>query len=145
MQYPPSVSGAPAEARPPDIKMIQQVCLQPPKSLTWGALSEEVRAHVTRRVQQLPLLGPYTTDMSSDEEPGTVSAGCRKTYLKSGRLHTTDSQVLHTVDWPHMHVYSADGKPAEYESLTVPLLVARYVPIMEARPMISEPSCPHTW
>ena len=32
-----------------------------------------------------------------------------------------------------MHVYSADSKPAEYESLTVPLFMAGYVQIMEAQ------------
>ena len=32
-----------------------------------------------------------------------------------------------------MHVYSADGKSAEYESLTVSLFMARYIQIMEAQ------------
>ena len=70
------------------------------------------------------------TGTSSDEEAGTVLARHHRTYFKSGRLCTTDSQVLHKVDWPHVHVYSADSKPADYKSLTVPLLVAGYIQIV---------------
>ena len=120
-QHPPSASQAPAESRPSDINLSQQHHFQPTEAIELGELSKEVQACVTRRVQQLPLIGPYTTDTSSDEEAGTVPARYRSTYLKSNRLHTIDSQILHKVDWPHMHIYLADGKPAEYESLTVSL------------------------
>ena len=42
------------------------------EAIDLGELSEEVRARIARRVQQLPLLGPDITDTSSDKEAGAV-------------------------------------------------------------------------
>ena len=39
--------------------------------------------------------------------------------------------VVHRVDWPHKFVYSVEGKPAEYETLTVPAFVSGYMMIMD--------------
>ena len=80
-------------------------------------------------MQQLPLLGLYSMDTLSDEEELPFIMQCRKP-LKLGGMRTADIQVLCKVDWPHEFVYSADSKPAKYESLFVPLFVSRYVKIM---------------
>ena len=54
----------------------------------------------------------------------------RKKALKSRKLQTTDSSVLHKVVWPHEVVYTAMDKPAEYEGLTIPLFVSSYLAVM---------------
>ena len=94
-------------------------------------LAEDVRARVARRVQHLSLLGPYSMDTSSDEEEDLpLTTWCRKP-LKLGRLQMADTVPVHKVDWPHEYVYSVDDKPAEYETLSVPIFVSRYVNIMD--------------
>ena len=76
-------------------------------------LADEVQARVAKQVQQLPLLGPYSMDTSSDyKEELPLTTQCRKP-LKSDRLRIADTQVLRKVDLPHEFVYLADGKPAD--------------------------------
>ena len=38
-----------------------------------------------------------------------------KKALKSGKIRTADSSVLHKAIWPYEVVYTATGKPAEYD------------------------------
>ena len=66
---------------------------------------------------------------SSDEgEDTTFARQCRKP-IKWGRLCMADTQMLWRVQWPHESLYMADGKTAEYEALSILLLVAGYIRI----------------
>ena len=71
-------------------------------------------------------------DTLSDEEEPVATRWIRK-HLKSGKLKTADTQVVHTVEWPHEFVYIVEGKPAEYETLSVPLFVSGYIKIMDGQ------------
>ena len=51
--------------------------------------------------------------------------------LKSGKIPTVDSMVPKTVTWPHELVYTAKGKPAEYDNLSVSPFVSRYMAVMD--------------
>ena len=95
-------------------------------------LAEIVQARVRKRVQQLPLLGPYSTDTSSDEEEELPVTMCGRKPLKSGRFCTKGTQVLHKVDRAHEFIYSADGKAANYYALSVHLFVSGYVKITDS-------------
>ena len=58
------------------------------------------------------------------------------------RLCTTDSQVLHKVDWPTYACILNRGKSAEYESLCLwPIMFRSW----RLRLRISGHSCQHTW
>ena len=66
--------------------------LQLPDPSTLGKLSDEVIERVARRVKQLPLLDPYTTDDTSLEEEETAPVHKQK-LLKSGKVRTADTQA----------------------------------------------------
>ena len=92
-------------------------------------MSEDVHARVARWVQLLLLLGPYTTDTLSDkEEPATT--GRHRKFLKSGELRTAGTQVMRKVEWAHELVYMVEGKPAEYDTLSISLFISEYTKIM---------------
>ena len=57
-------------------------------------LAIEVWAMVAKKVEQLPLLSPYSTDTSSDDDEELPVTTRHRKQLKSGRLHTADTQVL---------------------------------------------------
>ena len=111
----------------PDLASVAQL----PDSSSLGELSEEIRERVVHRVKQLPVLGPYTSDETSSEEDEPAPINHRKP-LRSGKLHTVDTQLIHCVTLPHKFVYSADGQPAVYEILPIPLCVSGYVKVMDA-------------
>ena len=72
-------------------------------------------------------------DTSSDnEEDPALARQCRKP-IKSGKLHSADTQVLCRVEWLHESVYMVDSKPAEYESLSIPLFISGYIRIMDSQ------------
>ena len=81
-------------------------------------------------MQQLPLLGPYTTDTSSNEDDLALTRRHKKP-LKPGKMRACDIQVIRNVEWPHELVYMVEGKPAKYETLSVPLFVTGYIKIMD--------------
>ena len=70
-----------------------------------------------------------TSDKDSElEEEATLPP--RKKALKLSKVRTTYSSVLHKVTWPHEVVYTAMGKPAEYEGISIPLFISGYLPVM---------------
>lgn len=97
-----------------------------------GDLSEQAWVQVTRRVQQLPLLCPYTTDTVSDEEAAATTKPCQN-LLKSAKKRTADTQVIQRVDWLHELVCTTEGLPHEYEKLSIPLFVYCYVKIINGQ------------
>ena len=87
-------------------------------------LSEEVRASVAKRLWKTPIftISTIESDLKSDNE---VRGPCRKwMMLKSGKIFWADLMVLKKVTWPHDLVYTAEGKPVQYENLSVSLFVS---------------------
>ena len=54
-----------------------------------------------------------------------------KKHLKSGKLRTDNSLVVPHVVWPHELVYTAEGQPAVYDTISVPLFISGYMQAME--------------
>ena len=71
-------------------------------------LSEKIHERGACRATQLPLLGPYTSDETSSEEPATIRS--RRKQLKSGKLCKVDTPLRHRVVWPQEFVYLARNK-----------------------------------
>ena len=90
-------------------------------------ISKVVRAKVASRMRGAPVMDLATIDKESEEEPTPIPK--RKT-LKLGKIRTADSSVLHKVVWPHKVVYTATGKPAEYDDISIPLFISRYLTVM---------------
>ena len=68
-----------------------------------------------------------------------------KKALKWGKIKTTDSSVIHKVMWPHGIVYTATGKPAEHNGISMQLFVSSYLAIITAaKPFISPLMFQHT-
>ena len=73
----------------------------------------------------------FTSDKDSDSGKEATPAN-RKKALTSGKIRIPDSSVLHKVVWPHKVVYTAIGKVAEYEGLTISLFISGYLVAMVA-------------
>ena len=68
-------------------------------------------------MRQLPVLEISSTDERLLEDEGLVSTCNRKKQLKSGKLRTAASLVVHRVVWAHELVYTAEGQPAVYDTM----------------------------
>ena len=62
-----------------------------------------------------------TDDEDSVSEDDASPENRRCNYMKSGRLCTRDSHMLHRVKWPHEVVVCSQGKPPVYEDISLPL------------------------
>ena len=80
-------------------------------------------------MRQLTILVSTTTDVGSlsGEEQPTI----RKLAIKSSKVRTADSIISKCVTWLHEVVYSAVGKPAVYDVISMGLFVHRYLIVME--------------
>ena len=82
-------------------------------------------------------LTPWT-HTASDKEPNTTKK--HRKLLKSGKLGIADTQVVSRLEWPHELVYMADGRPAEYETLSISLFISGYMKITDRqKPDIKSP------
>ena len=72
--------------------------------------------------------------MDVDEEERMPSP--RKAPTTSGKLRSTDTSAIHRVIRPHEYVFTPEGQPAAYESLSNMAFVTRYLTIMDVQ---SEP------
>ena len=84
------------------------------------------------RIRQLPVLEVSSTDESSPKDEGAVSTHNHKKQLKPCKLRTADLLVVHRVLWPHELVYTAEGQPTVYDTISVALFVNGYMQAMEA-------------
>ena len=67
-------------------------------------ISDAVRAQVANHMRGAPMMDFITSD--EDPESGEkATTAPRKKALKSGKIRTTNSSVLHKVIWPHEVVY----------------------------------------
>ena len=71
-------------------------------------------------------------DTTSDEEEQQICRG-KKWGLKSGMHHTVATSVVRKVTWPPEMVYMAEGKPAAYQDISVPLFVQGYLIIINTQ------------
>ena len=88
-------------------------------------------------MHQAPVLDLDTSgeESASEEEPNHVP---KKKTLKSGKVRTDDSAVLHKVVWPHKVVYTTTEQPAAYD-ISIPLFVSGYLEVMEAETPVVYP------
>ena len=70
-----------------------------------------------------------TTDEDFGFEDEVTTPAQRKRGLKSGKIRTADTTVLHKIIWPYEVVYTSTG-PAEYEKMSITLFVSGFVMVM---------------
>ena len=87
-------------------------------------LAESMREKVARRMRQVPVLEVSSSDEGSAEDEELITSHTKKKPLKSGKLRTANSPVLHHVMWLHQLVNTAEVQPAVYDNISVPLLLA---------------------
>ena len=87
-------------------------------------------------LQQMLILEITATD--SDLDSQTATGRSKRRPLKSGKLHTADSMVLHKVTWPYKLVYKIHRQPAMYNELSINLFVSRYLTVMEAEKLMMD-------
>ena len=63
----------------------------------------------------------------------------KKNTLKSGKLKTADSLVLHPVVWQHQMLYTMVGQLAVYEDISILLFVIGYMQVLEAEKLAIRP------
>ena len=90
-------------------------------------------------MRQLPVLEVSSTDEGSLEDEELVITHNCKNQLKSDKLRICDSLVVPHVVWPHKLVYTAEGQPAIYDTISVPLFISGYMQAMEAKKPVIRP------
>ena len=66
----------------------------------------------------------------SVSEDDASPAKRRRHPIKSGRLCTSDSHVLHRVKWPHEMIVCSQGKAPVYEDISLALFSNRYLAVV---------------
>ena len=82
-----------------------------------------VQGKVASRMKGAPVLELPTTDSDSRSEEEIVPPP-KITALKSAKVQTIDTPVLHKVTWPCKVIYICTGQPAEYDQLSITLFVS---------------------
>ena len=93
-------------------------------------LAEAVRDNVAKQMRQILVLEVSTIDKHSLSEEELIPMYPKKNALKSGKLRTVDSLVLHRVVWPHAMVYMVMSQLAVYDDISIALFVSRYMLVM---------------
>ena len=75
------------------------------------SVPEAIRARVTQRLRGAPPASFLTDDEDSASEDDASLRKRRCHHIKSGRLCTRDSHVLHRIKWLHEVVMVSQGKP----------------------------------
>ena len=65
-----------------------------------------------------------------------MHAGNQCNSNTSGKLRSVNTSAIHRVIWPHEYVFTPDGQPAAYESLSSMAFVTGFITIMDLQ---SEP------
>ena len=79
-------------------------------------MSDATRARVAQRLWGDPAPFLLTDeDSPSDEEASSVKR--KKHSIKSGKLHTRDTHVIHHVKWQHEMVFCSQGQALVYEDI----------------------------
>ena len=87
---------------------------------------------MAHRMRQLPVLEVSSTDAGSLENEELVTTHNLRKQLKSGKLSTTDSLIVHCVTWPDDPGYTTKGQPPMYDTIFMPLFISSYMQVMEA-------------
>ena len=99
--------------------------------LHWWTLPRWYWNKVSWRMRQIPILEVSSRDESSLEEE-LIAIPTKKKTLKSGKLRTADSLILHRIVWLHEMVYMAAEQPAVYDNISIPLFISGYMQVIEA-------------
>ena len=101
-------------------------------------ISEAVRTKVTQRLRRVHASLFLTDEECLSEEDVSPVKRSRGT-IKSGRLRTRDTQVVHHVKWSHKMVVYSQGKAPVYEDISLALFTSGYlVVVSEEGPSIKE-------
>ena len=71
-----------------------------------------------------------TTEEDSRSEKEEITPAPTKRGLKSGKIRTADTTVLHQINGPHEVVYTSTGELEEYEVMSVTLFVCDFLVAM---------------
>ena len=78
--------------------------------------------------KQVPILEVSTTNKESESADDSRLTRRKRAVLKSGKLRTANTKVLHSVTWPHEMVYTT-GQLTVYYDLSLTLFVSSYLMI----------------
>ena len=94
-------------------------------------MEEQVRMWVEHQARSAhtPLLA-ITDDETEGEDEQWMPAS-RKGPTTSGKLKSADTSAIHRVTWPHEYVFTPEGQPTAYESLSTMAFATGYLTIMD--------------
>ena len=86
---------------------------------------------VEHRVRTAHLQELAITDDEADGEEEARPQAPRGAARTSGKLRSANTAAVHRVTWPHEYVYTPEGQPSEYESMSSMAFVTGYMTIMD--------------
>ena len=108
-----------------------------------AANMEESRQHaVEQRVSAAPHTALAITNDETDGEEEPRSHTSKGATGSSGKLRSANTSAKHTVIWPHEYVYTPEGQPTDYESMSSLAFVEGYMTIMDMQPKCARK---HMW
>ena len=88
-----------------------------------------VRTRVAQHLHGAPAPFLLTDEDSSTDEEASPTKRKRRS-IKSGKLRTNDTHVLHRIKWPHEMVCSAQSKAPVYEEMSLASFTNGYLGIV---------------
>ena len=92
-------------------------------------ISNAVQEKVASWMRGAPVLELAITDEDSRSEEGANPA-TKMRALKTGKLQTADTTILHKITWTHKVIYTCTGQPAEYDQLSITIFVSGFLMVM---------------
>ena len=93
-------------------------------------VSKDVRAWVTQRLRRAPPASFITDDEDSASDDDASLRKWWHRHIKSGRLRTRDSHILHRIKWLHEVVMVSQGKTSVYEDISLALFSNGYLSVV---------------
>ena len=86
---------------------------------------------VEHRVNMAHVPALAMTDDEMDGEEEVMPQASRGATRTSGKIRSANTSTVHKVIWPHEYVYTLEGQPSAYESLSSMAFVTGYMTIMD--------------
>ena len=81
-------------------------------------MEQHVWNMVEHRVRTAHIPALAITDDEADGEEEARPQAPRGAARTSGKLRSANTAAVHRVTWPHEYVYTPEGQPSEYESMS---------------------------
>ena len=91
-------------------------------------VTDAVRARVAQRLRAPST--PFFLLEDEGESDGDDSAYRKRRSVRSGKIHTVDTNVAVQVRWPHQMVHSTNSRAPVYEEMSLASFTDGYIGIM---------------